>query len=84
MCSVPPIDAIAVTIGFFFDLLINFLIVLNSFYLALTTIKVGSSIAQATPTRSSIFMSDYPLAIVYKWDSVRAIIVQPSFGLVKV
>ena len=84
MCSVPPIEAIAVMIGFSFDLLINFLIVLNSLFFALTTIKVGSSIALATPTRSSIFMSDLPLAIVYKCDSVKAIIVQPSFGRVKV
>jgi len=31
---------------------------------ALTAMKVGSSIARATPTRSSIFMSDLPWAIV--------------------
>ena len=66
MCSVPPIDAIATLIGFFCALLIIFFTVLSSLFLALTTTNVGSSIALATPTRSEIFILDFPLAIVYK------------------
>ena len=66
MCSVPPIDAIPAVIGFLLASLIIFLIVLSFLFLAFTMMKLGSSIALATPTRSPIFMLDFPLAIVYK------------------